>query len=92
MTDTEKLGTFIEFSVFSGPTSVDWSIVGDRKELDVLGAHLSPYCFPYVIDGISSGILKTKGLIKTIFKLEEWEKAFEYATGKHGDLKIAFVP
>jgi len=87
-----KLGTFVEFSVFSGPTSVDWSIIGDRKELDVLGAHLSPYCFPYVIDGIASGILKTKGLIKTIFKLEEWEKAFEYATGKHGDLKVAFVP
>jgi L-iditol 2-dehydrogenase len=87
-----KLGTFVEFSVFSGPTNVDWSIIGDRKELDVLGSHLSPYCFPFVIDGIASGALKTKGVIKTTFKLEEWEKAFDYATGKHGDLKIAFVP
>ncbi len=87
-----KLGTFVEFSVFSAPTNVDWSIIGDRKELDVLGSHLSPYCFPFVIDGIASGKLKTKGVIKTTFKLEEWEKAFEYATGKHGDLKIAFVP
>jgi len=87
-----KLGTFVEFSVFGAPTTVDWSIIGDRKELDVLGSHLSPYCFPFVIDGIDSGILKTKGVIKTIFKLEEWEKAFDYATGNHGDLKIAFVP
>jgi len=87
-----KLGTLVEFSVFTEPTTVDWSIIGDRKELDVLGAHLSPYCFPFVIEGITSGKLKTDGLIKNTFKLEEWEKAFEYATGKHGDLKVAIVP
>jgi L-iditol 2-dehydrogenase len=87
-----KLGTFVEFSVFGEPVSVDWSIIGDRKELDIFGSHLSPYCFPYVIDGIASGTLKTDGVIKTIFKLEEWEKGFEYATGKHGDLKVALLP
>jgi L-iditol 2-dehydrogenase len=87
-----KLGRFVEFSVFSGPTSVDWSIIGDRKELDVLGSHLSPYCFPYVIEGIAKGILKTEGVIRTTFKLDEWEKAYDYASGKHGDFKVAFVP
>ena len=87
-----KLGTFVEFSVFAAPTSVDWSIIGDRKELDVLGAHLSPYCFPFVIDGIASGLLKTGGVITNTFKLEEWEKGFEYASGKHGDLKVALIP
>jgi L-iditol 2-dehydrogenase len=87
-----KLGTFVEFSVFSGPTNVDWSIIGDRKELDVLGSHLSPYCFPYVIDGIANGSLKTDGVIKTTFKLEEWEKAYDYSSGKYGDFKVAFIP
>jgi L-iditol 2-dehydrogenase len=87
-----KLGTFVEFSVFSQPATVDWSIIGDRKELDVLGAHLSPYCFPYVIESIADGTLKTNGVIKNTFKLEEWEKAFDYASGKYGDLKVALVP
>ncbi|MDR3172302.1 MAG: alcohol dehydrogenase catalytic domain-containing protein [Treponema sp.] len=87
-----KLGTFVEFSVFSGPTNVDWSIIGDRKELDIRGSHLSPYCFPFVIENIASGKLKTDGMVKTTFKLEEWEKAFEYGTGKYGDFKIAFIP
>lgn len=41
-----KLGRFVEFSVFGEPTTVDWSIIGDRKELDLLGSHLSPYCYP----------------------------------------------
>jgi L-iditol 2-dehydrogenase len=87
-----KLGTFVEFSVFSEPAVVDWSIIGDRKELDIRGSHLSPYCFPYVIENIGNGNLKTDGLIKTMFKLEEWEKGFEYAGGKYGDLKVALIP
>jgi L-iditol 2-dehydrogenase len=87
-----KLGTFVEFSVFSEPATVDWSIIGDRKELDIFGAHLSPYCFPYVIDGIASGKLKTDGVIKTTFKLEDWQRGFDYATGKYGDLKVALIP
>ena len=85
-----KLGTFVEFSVFGAPTTLDWSIIGDRKELDVLGAHLSPYAFPFVIENIANGKLKTNGVVSRIFTLDEWEKAFEYATGKYGDFKVAF--
>lgn len=85
-----KLGRFVEFSVFGKSANIDWSIIGDGKELDVLGSHLSPYCFPFVIDHIQNGTLKTDGIIKTFFNLKDWEKAFDYATGKHGDFKIAF--
>ncbi|PWJ50929.1 alcohol dehydrogenase catalytic domain-containing protein [Faecalicatena contorta] len=86
-----KLGRFVEFSVFGAPTTVDWSIIGDRKELDILGAHLSPYAFPFVIENIENGNLNTGGVISKEFKIEEWEKAFEYATGKYGDFKVALV-
>ena len=86
-----KLGRFVEFSVFGAPTTLDWSVIGDGKELDVLGSHLSPYCFPFVIDHIHDGSLKTGGMITQTFALEDWEKAFDYATGKYGHFKIAFV-
>ncbi len=86
-----KLGRFVEFSVFGSDTAVDWSIIGDGKELDVLGAHLSPYCYPFVIEHIANGTLKTDGVIRRSFKLEDWEKAFEYATGKYGDFKVVFT-
>jgi L-iditol 2-dehydrogenase len=86
-----KLGTFVEFSVFGKETTVDWSIIGDRKELDVLGAHLSPYAYPFVIENMVKGNLKTNGVVSRIFKLEDWEEAFDYATGKYGDFKVAFV-
>ena len=81
----------VEFSVFSGPATVDWTIIGDRKELDVLGAHLSPYCYPFVIENIANGNLKTDGVVTHTFPIDQWETAFEYATGKHGDLKVAIT-
>lgn len=86
-----KLGRFVEFSVFGEPTTVDWSIIGDRKELDLLGSHLSPYCYSFVIENISNGNLKTEGVVSKTFSLEEWETAFDYATGKYGDFKVAIT-
>lgn len=85
-----KLGRFVEFSVFSKTASIDWSVIGDGKELDVLGSHLSPYCFPFVIENINSGNLKTDGIVESFFELKDWKKAFEHATGKYGDFKVAF--
>ena len=90
LTITRKLGRFVEFSVFGSETTVDWSIIGDRKELDILGSHLSPYAYPFVIENMVKGNLKTDGVVSSYFTLEEWEKAFDYATGKYGDFKVAF--
>ncbi|MBQ7525326.1 MAG: zinc-binding dehydrogenase, partial [Abditibacteriota bacterium] len=86
-----KLGRFVEFSVFGKETTADWSIIGDMKELDLLGAHLSPYCYPFVIENIASGKLKTEGVVSTILPIEEWEKGFDLASGKDGDFKIGLV-
>lgn len=86
-----KLGRFVEFSVFAEPTTVDWSIIGDRKELDILGSHLSPYCYPYVIENIANGTLKTEGVVSKTFPIEQWAEAFDCATGKYGDFKVAIT-
>ncbi len=91
MSMVRKLGRFVEFSVFGAPTTMDWSIIGDRKELDVLGSHLSPYAYPFVIENITNGKLKTNGVVSTMLPIEEWEKGFEYATGKYGDFKVALT-
>lgn len=86
-----KLGRFVEFSVFGAPTTLDWSIIGDRKELDVLGSHLSPYCFPFVIENIANGTLNTNGVVSKTFAIEDWKTAFDYAAGKYGDFKVAIT-
>ena len=88
-----KMGTFVEFSVFKDLVSVDWSIISDRKELNLLGSHLSPYCYPSVIKWIQDGSLPTAGVVSHKFPLDEWEKAFQTAaTGEGNALKVAIIP
>ena len=88
-----KMGTFVEFSVFGDLTTVDWSIISDRKELNLYGAHLSPYCFDTVIEWIGNGKLPTNGVVSHTFPLEEFAKAFELAkTGANGALKVILTP
>ncbi|NAZ84490.1 zinc-binding dehydrogenase, partial [Kineococcus sp. R8] len=50
-----KQGTFVEYSVFKDPVSVDWSIISDDKELNVLGAHLGQNTWPAALRMIASG-------------------------------------
>ena len=90
LTIIRKLGTFVEFSVFGKETTVDWSIIGDRKELDIRGSHLSPYAYPFVIENMLNGNLKTEGVVTTVLSLDDWERGFDLATGCEGDLKVVF--
>ena len=83
-----KLGTFVEFSVFGQATTTDWSVIGDRKELDIRGSHLGPYCYPFVIENIYNGNLKTQHVVSSEYRIEDWEKAFLAAEGKEGDFKV----
>jgi 2-desacetyl-2-hydroxyethyl bacteriochlorophyllide A dehydrogenase len=87
-----KLGRFIEFSVFKDPVTVDWSIIGDRKELDVLGSHLGPYCYPLVIDGIATGKLPTEGVVTHQFPLEQFQQGFELVKSGKDSIKVILVP
>ncbi len=85
-----KMGRFVEFSVFGSPVSVDWSIISDRKELDLLGVHLSPYSYDPVIAWIADGTMPTNGVVSHMFSLEDWQTAFDYAaTGRDGAFKVA---
>jgi len=88
-----KMGRFVEFSVFGDLVTVDWSIIGDRKELDILGSHLSPYCYPPVIEWIQDGSLPTAGVVSHKFSLDDWKQAFDMAaTGADNSFKVAIIP
>ena len=87
-----KLGRFVEFSVFGEKTTVDWSIIGDSKELDLLGAHLSPYCFDTVLDWLGEGKMPSKGVVSHTYSLEEWETAFEVNGRGDSSMKVVIIP
>lgn len=87
-----KMGTFVEFSVFKDLVEVDWSIISDRKELDVLGGHLSPYCYKPVIEWIGSGELPTDGVVTHKMPLTEWEKGFKMVDRGSESIKVILMP
>lgn len=86
-----KLGRFVEFSVFGAETTVDWSIIGDRKELDVRGAHLGPYCYPIAIDLFERGLVTSKGIVTHDFPLDDYAEAFELANSTKS-IKVLLKP
>jgi len=87
-----KMGTFVEFSVFKDMATADWSIISDRKELNLYGAHLSPYCYEPVIEWIRSGQLPTEGVVTHKLPLERWKEGFEIADKGDGSLKVVLIP
>ncbi|MFK8259996.1 alcohol dehydrogenase catalytic domain-containing protein [Erwinia sp. AnSW2-5] len=92
LTMIRKLGTFVEFSVFKDPVSIDWSIISDRKELDVLGSHLGPYCYPLVIEGIRDGSFPTKGVVTHTLPLERFTEGFELMKRGVDSIKVVLNP
>ncbi len=87
-----KLGRFVEFSVFGSPAVIDWSVISDSKELDVLGVHLSPWCYEPVIEWIGNGTLPTDGVVTHSFSLDKWDEGFKMAENGQEALKVILKP
>jgi L-iditol 2-dehydrogenase len=88
-----KLGRFVEFSVFSDETSVDWSIIGDRKELDIAGAHLGGLNgYPVAIDFLEKGIIRVDEIVTHSFPLKAFKEAFALFEKGEESIKVVLIP
>ncbi|AZO94686.1 alcohol dehydrogenase catalytic domain-containing protein [Halocella sp. SP3-1] len=86
-----KLGRFVQFSVFGKETTTDWSVIGDRKELDIRGSHLGPYTYPVVIDLFERGLLSAEGIVTTTYPVEDFAEALAKAQEKDS-IKVLLKP
>lgn len=87
-----NLGRYVQFGVFKDLISADWNIIGDTKEIDILGSHLGPYCYDAVMQGMTDGSIKTDGIVSHTFKMCDWETAFETAEKGPDAIKVAMRP
>ncbi len=86
-----RLGTVVAFSVLAEPAVLDWNLVGDQKELNVLGSHLGPYCYEPAIALLAEKAVDVTSLITATFPLAEFKEAMDAAHG--GDnLKTLLLP
>lgn len=86
-----KLGTFVEFSVFNEPATINWTIIGDGKELTIHGSHLGPFCYPKTIAAIADGRLNVKPLVAESFPVTEFEGAMAASLSGDG-MKNLILP
>ncbi|GIX05608.1 MAG: erythritol/L-threitol dehydrogenase [Candidatus Poribacteria bacterium] len=87
-----KLGTFVEFSVMREPVTVDWTIIGDTKELNIHGSHLGPYCYPIAIEFIASGRIDVTPIVTHRLPLEEFQAGLELVRSAESSIKVLLEP
>lgn len=87
-----KLGTFVVFGVFKERVTTEWSIIGDRKELDVLGSHLGPYTYPRAIEMIAAGALPMERIISHRLPFSEIDTALELTARGADSIKVTLAP
>lgn len=87
-----KLGTFVEFSVMREPVTVDWTIIGDSKELNIHGAHLGPYCYPLAIDMLVKKQVPVDSIVTHQLPLESFEKGLDLASSGEESIKVMLTP
>lgn len=87
-----KLGTFVEFSVFRDKVTVDWTIIGDSKELNVHGSHLSPKCYPVAIRMIEQGLLPMDEIVTHRLPLQDFQKGIDMVISGVTSVKVTLEP
>lgn len=87
-----KLGRYVEYGVFGSDVSVDWSIISDDKELDVLGAHLGPYCWPAAIRMIESGVLPMDQICTHQLPLQDFQTGLDLVAKGTESVKVSLIP
>ncbi|MCM1134091.1 MAG: alcohol dehydrogenase catalytic domain-containing protein [Clostridium sp.] len=85
-------GRYVQMGVFAEEVKADWNVIGDGKELTIIGSHLSAKTYPSVIRGIQTGLIKTEGLISHSFPLADWKEAFETAEKEPSAMKVMLTP
>jgi threonine dehydrogenase-like Zn-dependent dehydrogenase len=87
-----RLGTFVEISVQAGPVAVDWSIVGDVKELNINGSHLGPYCYPIAIQYLAQGYVNGAKLVTHQLPLHDYLKGIAITHQGEKSIKVVLLP
>jgi erythritol/L-threitol dehydrogenase len=87
-----RLGRFVEFSVLREPVTVDWTVIGDTKELDLLGSHLGPYCYPRAIDMLLKRQAPVDDILTHAFPLEGYAEALGLVEEARTSIKVTLQP
>lgn len=86
----KKTGRYVQFSVLGEEVTTDWTVI-NRKELEIIGAHLSPYTYSVAIDLLQKKLITSEGIITHKLPLKEFISAME-KTKSADSIKVVLLP
>lgn len=88
-----KAATLLSFSVFNRETTVDWTIIGDTKELNIKGAHCSgDKGYQVAIDILDSGRLPVSKIVTHQLPLDDIVSGIEMVIDPKDSIKVSVDP
>ncbi|MBE0600373.1 MAG: erythritol/L-threitol dehydrogenase, partial [Firmicutes bacterium] len=70
-----------------------WSIIGDRKELTIYGAHISGLeGYEVAIRTLADRSIDVKDIVTHQFALKDWKQAFDLAYAGDESIKVVLIP
>lgn len=88
-----KKATMVEFSVFSKDTTVDWSIIGDSKELTIKGGHCSgDRGYENAINLLQRGLIPTERIVSHCLPLGSVVEGLAMVSDGSRSVKVTVDP
>jgi len=88
-----KAGRLVVFGVYGQEATIDFNLVSEFKELEIVGGHLSPNAYPLAIKYLAEGLVNWQVMVTHVFPLAEFEKAIN-VKGQPGvaSIKTLLIP
>jgi len=88
-----KAGRLVVFGVYGKEATLDFNIVSEFKELEIVGGHVSPNTYPLAIRYLAEGLVDGRAMITHVFPLSEFERAIN-VRGQPGvvSIKTLLIP
>ena len=85
-----KAGRLVVFGVYGQEATLDFNLVSEFKELEIVGGHVSPNTYPLAIHYLDRGLVDWRAMVTDSFPLAQFEAALA-AKGRPGAVSIKTV-
>jgi L-iditol 2-dehydrogenase len=72
-----KAGRLVVYGVYGQEATVDFNLVSEFKELEIVGGHVSPNTYPLAIKYLAEGLVNWEEIVTHVFPLAEFEEALK---------------
>jgi len=88
-----KAGRLVIFGVYGHEATVDFNLVSEFKELEIIGGHLSPNTYPLAVHCLVERRVDARVMVTHVFPLAEFEEAIAIK-GQPGvtSIKTVLIP